>query len=275
MPTEVISRLAPTPSGYLHLGNAFNFLITWMFVRRNQGKLILRIDDADSTRARPQYVEDIFRTLEWLGIDWDIGPSGPDDFYAHYSQCAETEKYSAAIEGMDRVYSCGCSRKIIRKTFGTTVYGGSCRHRRLPFVKGRTARRIIVDRPVRADGRALDLSRAVGDFVLWTRDDTPAYQLVSLVEDESRKVTHIFRGADLMTSTYAQKYLAEELGYTTFLQAEVFHHELICDARGGKLAKSKGSQSLAALRDSGIGKETVLEMLNPYLDRFLNPKIAG
>ncbi len=271
MPIEVISRLAPTPSGYLHLGNALNFLITWTFVRRSQGKLILRIDDADSTRARPQFVEDIFRTLEWLGIDWDIGPSGPDDFYARYSQCAEKEKYFAAIEDLDRVYSCGCSRKIIRKTFGTTIYGGSCRHKRLAFVKGKTARRIIVDRALRVDGRDFDLRRAVGDFVLWTRDDTPAYQLVSLVEDESRKVTHIFRGEDLLSSTYAQKYLAEELGYTTFLQAEVFHHELIHDAGGGKLAKSKGSASLAALRDSGIHRETILEMLSPYLERFFNP----
>lgn len=269
MPTEVISRLAPTPSGFLHLGNALNFLITREFVRRHRGKLILRIDDADSTRARPQYVEDIFRTLEWLGIDWDIGPSGPDDFYARYSQCAQREKYLAAIEGQDRVYNCDCSRKTLRKTFGSTVYGGSCRNRGLQFVKGRTARRIIVDRPMHANGGDVDLQRAIGDFVLWTRDDTPAYQLVSLVEDETRNVTHIFRGEDLLTSTCAQRYLAEELGYATFLQAEVVHHELIYDSGGNKLAKSKGATSLAALRASGVDRDTVLAMLRPCLERVL------
>ncbi len=264
---EVISRLAPTPSGYLHLGNALNFLLTWEFVRKHHGRLILRIDDADSTRARPEYVEDIFRTLEWLGIDWDLGPSGPDDFARHYSQSAQTEKYHAAIEGLERVYSCGCSRKNIRKIFGSTIYGGSCRERQLPFVKGLTAKRIIVDRSVSNNGESIDLGRLMGDFVLWTRDDTPAYQLVSLVEDETHGVTHIFRGEDLLTSTHAQKYLAEELGCPKFQQARVFHHELLYDPAGCKLAKSSGSASLKALRESGQGKEAVLEMLRPYLER--------
>jgi glutamyl-tRNA synthetase len=115
---------------------------------------------------------------------------------------------------------------------------------------------------------ACDLGRTMGDFVIWTRDDTPAYQLVSLVEDESHHVTHIFRGEDLLTSTCAQKYLAEELGCTSFLQAEIMHHELIRDARGVKLAKSQGSTSLTALRQAGLGRDTVVEMLRPYLERF-------
>jgi glutamyl/glutaminyl-tRNA synthetase len=268
MPTEVISRLAPTPSGYLHLGNALNLLITWHFVRSHQGKLILRIDDADSTRTRPQYVEDIFKTLEWLGIDWDMGPSGPDDFFAHHSQRARKEKYWAAIEGLSRVYNCDCSRKLIRQTFGSTVYGGSCRGKHLPFAKGRTAKRIMVNRPPSANTMACDLGRTMGDFVIWTRDDTAAYQLVSLVEDEGHHVTHIFRGEDLLTSTCAQKYLAEELGCTRFLQAEIMHHELIRDARGVKLAKSQGSTSLTALRQAGLGRDTVVKMLRPYLERF-------
>ncbi len=263
----VISRLAPTPSGYLHLGNALNFLVTWEFVRKHNGRLILRIDDADSTRARPEYVEDVFRTLEWLGIDWDLGPSGPDDFARHYSQSAQTEKYFAAIEGLERVYSCGCSRKEIRKSFGSTIYGGSCRERRLPFVRGRTAKRIIVDRSARDSCESFDLGRMMGDFVLWTRDDTPAYQLVSLVEDEAHGVTHIFRGEDLLSSTHAQKYLAEELGCPSFLRARVFHHELLYDTAGCKLAKSAGAASLKELRESGQGIEAVLDMLRPHLER--------
>lgn len=268
MTFPVISRLAPTPSGYLHLGNALNFLITWHFVRMRQGKLILRIDDADSTRTRPQYIEDIFRTLEWLSLDWDDGPSGPDDFQARYSQRAQREKYWAAIVNLDRAYNCDCSRRTIRAKFGSTVYGGSCRNRKLPFIAGKTARRIVVDRPLLENGRPVDLGQTIGDFVLWTRDDTPAYQLVSLVEDESHQVTHIFRGEDLLTSTRAQKYLAQELGFSRFLQVEVMHHQLIMDSQGSKLAKSQGSTSLTALRQAGIDKCTVIEMLHPYLARF-------
>ncbi|SHO53681.1 glutamate--tRNA ligase family protein [Desulfopila aestuarii] len=264
----VISRLAPTPSGYLHLGNALNFLITWQFVRQHRGKLILRIDDGDSTRSRPQFVEDIFRTLEWLELDWDLGPSGPDDFYTNYSQNSHSEKYFAVIEHLERTYSCKCSRKIIRKTFGSTIYGGSCRDKMVPFVKGRTAKRVIVDRPVYDAGSAFDLARAMGDFVLWTRDDTPAYQLVSLVEDETHGVTHIFRGEDLHTSTLAQKYLAEELDFSQFLQAQVVHHELIYGPDGIKLTKSAGAASLRDIRESGKDKSYVIDLLCPYLDRF-------
>jgi len=264
---RIISRIAPTPSGYLHLGNALNFLIAWEFVRKNHGKLMLRIDDADSTRSRPLFIEDIFRTLEWLGIDWDLGPSGPDDFSANYSQHAQREKYFTAVQNLERTYSCGCSRKIIRKTFGNTVYGGSCRAKNIPFVRGYTAKRIIVDRPVENNGEVVDLGMAMGDFVLWTKDDTPAYQLVSLVEDEMLEVTHIFRGADLGTSTLAQKYLAQELGYASFLQAEIFHHELMYDPDGCKLAKSGGAASLKEIRESGKDKEYVFNILGPYLKR--------
>jgi len=268
VPKTVISRLAPTPSGYLHLGNALNFIITWEFIRRQGGELILRIDDGDSTRSRPQYVEDIFRTLEWLGLTWDIGPDGPDDFYRNYSQKLQAEKYFAAVAPLERTYSCTCSRKNIRKTFGSTIYRGSCRDRMIPFVKGQTAKRVIVDRPVHDTGSAFDLARAMGDFVLWTRDDTPAYQLVSLVEDETHGVTHIFRGEDLHTSTLAQKYLAEELNYKRFLQAHVYHHELIYGGDGMKLTKSAGAASLKEIRESGADKSYVFNLLHPYLERF-------
>ena len=269
MPDQpVISRIAPTPSGYLHLGNALNFLITWEYVRRHNGRLWLRIDDGDSTRARPQFIEDIFLTLEWLGIDWDEGPYGPDDFYARYSQNARPEVYLSAISCVQRTYSCACSRKQIKKTFGSSIYRGSCRDRATPFVRGQTARRIIVDRPVYDCGQEHDLAGLMGDFVLWTKDDTPAYQLVSLVEDETLGITHIFRGEDLFTSTLAQKYLAEELGYTSFLQATVLHHPLLYDQNGCKMAKSACSASLKDIREAGKDASYVLEQLAPHLHQL-------
>ncbi|MFV0439076.1 MAG: glutamate--tRNA ligase family protein [Desulfopila sp.] len=265
---NVVSRIAPTPSGYLHLGNALNCMITWEFVRKHKGRLVLRIDDADATRARKAFVEDIFRSLDWLGIDWDIGPSGVDDFYAHYSQNRKKEKYFAVMEQIERTYSCECSRKAIRQAFGDGVYGGSCRYRQIPFVRGRTARRLIVDRPIEAYGAAVDLGPVMGDFVLWTRDDTPAYQLVSLVEDEEAAITHIFRGMDLTSSTVAQLYLARELGYSEFPRARVFHHELLYGPDGKKLAKSRGATSIKDIRESGKGRQYVDDILRLYLERL-------
>ena len=262
---QVISRIAPTPSGSLHLGNALNFLITWEYVRHHRGRLLLRIDDGDATRSRPQFIEDIFRTLEWLGIDWDDGPGGPGDFHARFSQTAKKEHYFSVIRGLQRAYNCDCSRKLICKTFGSPIYGGSCREKQQSFRRKQTAIRLIVDRSIEEGGASHDLASLMGDFVLWTRDDTPAYQLVSLVEDVSWGITHIFRGEDLYTSTLAQKYLARELGYTGFLGAMFHHHPLLYGPDGSKLAKSAGASSLKVIRESGRHADFILRRLDPYL----------
>ena len=97
---ETISRIAPTPSGYLHLGNAFNFLFTWLVCKKLNGKLSLRIDDLDQARMRSEYLEDIFRTIDWLGISIDEGPSGPDDHLSNYSQVHRLALYEEAIQGI-------------------------------------------------------------------------------------------------------------------------------------------------------------------------------
>src|SRR5580704_15637290 len=88
------SRIAPTPSGYLHIGNALNFVMTWLWVRKEGGQLRLRIDDSDTTRSKPEFIEDIFRTLDWLGMDWDEGPQTPDEQQRIYSQALRAERYA-------------------------------------------------------------------------------------------------------------------------------------------------------------------------------------
>ena len=97
-PQSIVSRLAPTPSGYLHLGNAFSFILTWLLVRRLGGKLHLRIDDLDAPRLNKDCLEDIFIQLEWLGLDYDTGPQGPGDHLRHFSQSLRLEEYMSALE---------------------------------------------------------------------------------------------------------------------------------------------------------------------------------
>ncbi|WP_460503336.1 glutamate--tRNA ligase family protein, partial [Hymenobacter agri] len=93
----VVSRLAPTPSGFLHLGNAVNFVLTWLLTRRAGGTLHLRIDDLDRARLRPAYLDNIFRVIDWLGIDYDHGPTGPDDFLRHHSQLLHLPEYNRVL----------------------------------------------------------------------------------------------------------------------------------------------------------------------------------
>ena len=113
-PESIVSRLAPTPSGYLHLGNAFSFILTWLLVRRLGGKLHLRIDDLDAPRLNQDCLEDIFIQLEWLGLDYDNGPQGPDDHLRRFSQSLRLEEYMSALEEIREsgmLYACSCSRK--------------------------------------------------------------------------------------------------------------------------------------------------------------------
>lgn len=275
---KVLSRIAPTPSGYLHTGNAINFLLVSRFVRKVGGRLLLRIDDCDAGRSRPAFIEDIFSSLEWLGIEWDIGPSGPDDFFAHFSQSARRERYLASLEKLiasGRVYNCFCSRASIRQQFGDAVYPGLCRGKGLAYTAGKTARRIVVDRMAEFAGRSYDLAAAMGDFVVWTKEDMPAYQLASLVDDEEYGVTHIFRGDDLLLSSVAQRYLAEELGYRTFLQTKIFHHPLLLDDNGQKLSKSDSAVSLRDLRESGMTRAELLQRLDPFLQQEFISELPG
>ncbi|MEQ8535610.1 MAG: glutamate--tRNA ligase family protein, partial [Imperialibacter sp.] len=97
-----ITRFAPTPSGFLHIGNIYSFLITWLLARKNNGQILLRIDDLDQERVRPEYVENIFRTLEWFGLDWDLGPSSVEQFEKEYSQLRRMEWYEAALQKLER-----------------------------------------------------------------------------------------------------------------------------------------------------------------------------
>jgi len=253
MKNMIRSRIAPTPSGLLHLGNAVNFVLTWLMVRRAGGTLRLRIDDADCLRAKPEYLENIFRQLDWLTLTWDEGPAGPDDFRRRFSQQLRKERYRnflAELELLGHLYPCGCSRSTIRQHAPDGVYPGFCRDRAGAFKPGEAQRVRVPEGSVfRVEGQDIALCKAMGDFVLWRKEDLPAYQVVSLVDDLDDRINCIVRGQDLLPSTAAQLFLAGLHGDNFFAETTFYHHPLVMGDDGRKLSKSDNAVSLAALRE--------------------------
>jgi glutamyl/glutaminyl-tRNA synthetase len=253
----LVTRLAPTPSGYLHPGNAVNFLLTHWLARQHDGRLLLRIDDLDAARVRTAYLDDIFRVLQWLGIAIDAGPSGVAQFQREFSLLHRTEAYRAAVTQLRdagaHVYACHCSRRDLAG-HAAGYYPGTCRTAGLPERPGETALRIAVPHPMVVDvaGERIDVAGVLGDFAVWRRDDVPAYQLASVVEDHDLGVNTIVRGRDLLASTGAQLVLAPLLGATGFLAADFRHHALITDPAGRKLSKSAGRRGASMVGDTAL-----------------------
>ncbi len=251
------TRIAPTPSGYLHVGNAWSFVLTWLAARRHQGWIALRIDDLDLGRCRDEYLEDIFASLAWLGLDWDQGPRSAGEFRASFSQHRRSERYLAALADSDRrqhFYACGCSRTDIKRAAGNRAgwYPGTCRSLGLPPGPERTLRYRVPEgervtaRDASGGALALRPDRDLGDFVVRQKNGAAAYQLASVCDDEDARINFVVRGLDLMPSTGAQLSLARALGFSNFPQARFWHHALV---RGetGKLSKSAGEAGSAPL----------------------------
>lgn len=257
----MITRFAPTPSGYLHVGNAANALLVAWLAAQADAVIALRIDDVDATRARPEYVEDIFNLMAWLSIPWAIGPRDSADFTSHHSMTRSTERYrskvtAARARGLD-AYACACSRTQVT-AIPTGGCPGGCRGLSLPLVPGKTALRMHV--PIGTDvivgSRVVHLDKVMGDFVIWRRDDLPAYHLVSVIEDRDLGTTHIVRGEDLVESTAAQLLLAPHLAANSVADATYLFHGLLVDEDGTKLSKSVGSAGPLTRDDAML--ETVI-----------------
>ena len=255
----VISRLAPTPSGYLHIGNAFNFLLTALLVDFQNGHLHLRIDDLDSPRVERSSVEDIFVQLEWLGIEYDSGPSGPDELYTKYSQQLRKERYCKTLEILrdsGNLFACECSRSEIRQLSRGVNYPGTCLDKNLDFLNENLPWRVHVPDHTFVSLKTLtnkiekiNVTQAMGDFVIKRRDGIPAYQLASVMDDIELGVNFVVRGQDLWASTAAQLFLAQCLNDQNFPATRFVHHRLITDNSGAKLSKSAGALSLKVLRE--------------------------
>jgi glutamyl/glutaminyl-tRNA synthetase len=271
MQTPIRSRLAPTPSGFLHRGNAFSFLLTWLLVRQSGGYLHLRIDDLDSERIRTAYIQDIFDTLEWLEIDYDTGPRSVEDFVQNWSQKRRLAIYHQALEKLreqGNLYICECSRSTLGAFAENGVYTGLCRNKNLNFDAPLTAWRFYSPSVTESyffdyeqGEMRVNVAELTGDVVVRRKDGIPAYQIASLVDDELDETTLIVRGMDLLPSTAIQIALAQTLGWKRFPSATFLHHQLLMDANQQKLSKSHGSSSLREMREHGIKPSEVYQLV--------------
>jgi glutamyl-tRNA synthetase len=243
-PATRITRIAPTPSGFLHRGNAVNFALISHLASRWGAEVALRIDDMDSSRVRPEYVDDIFSTLDWLGITWTTGPGDRAEFEQHYSMADRTEYYRSQIDLLSgaglQVFACSCSRADLAASGGLRC-AGPCVSADLELATDRTALRLRIPdgAAVQMSGSDIDLSAVHGDVVLWRRDGLPAYHLVTVIEDRDLGVTDIVRGSDLLESSALHAWLAPYLDAPNVAQANYLHHGLIADDDGHKLSKSR------------------------------------
>jgi glutamyl-tRNA synthetase len=269
--TTIKTRLAPTPSGYLHLGNVLSFAITWALARSQGGLVVLRIDNLDNSRFRPEYLQDIFDTLEFMGIDFDEGPRNPADFHLHYSQHLRLPCYYEMLDQLaqqDLLYACPCSRKQIEAVSPRRLYPLTCRHAHLPLQTPNAAWRIRIpeDMVITFHDQLLGtstvpLAEAMPDFVVRRKDGIPAYQLASLSDDLQMGVNLIVRGEDLLPSTAAQLLLAQQTGATDFTNAQFVHHPLLRTSDGSKLSKSDGALSVTEMRRAGLKPEELWRKL--------------
>ena len=262
----VRGRYAPSPTGRLHLGNARTALLAWLDARSRGGAFVLRIEDVDFTRARPEFEARILADLRWLGLDWDEGPDvgGP---HGPYRQSERGELYEAALAHLDN-YPCTCTRRELRalpvtSMTGEPVYPGTCRNGqshpgRPAAIRWRVPAGTIdvVDRL--AGPLVQDVAREVGDFILRRGDGAWAYQLAVVVDDAAMAISDVVRGADLLDSTPRQIHLLRTLGH---LAPRFAHVPLILGADGAKLSKRDGAPDLSALREAGVSPARVVAAL--------------
>lgn len=269
-------RLAPSPTGLLHIGHARTFWIAAERARKHQGTLILRNEDLDSQRSSAEFAHAMTEDLHWLGIQWSEGPDRGGG-YGPYSQSERRPHYFAAWQQLrDRgfIYPCTCSRKDLAQMASAPndlddepIYPGRCRER---HDVGMYSEPVGVNWRFRVpDGEEiafpdvnLGAQRYVtgsdfGDFLVWRKDGVPSYQLAVVVDDAAMHVSEVVRGADLLKSTARQLLLQRALAY---LAPAYFHCQLVRDASGIRLAKRWDALSIRHLRQSGMSSEGVLEL---------------
>ena len=263
-----VGRLAPSPTGGLHLGHARTFLVAWLMARSHQGEVVLRIEDIDAGRVRPGAAEVMIDDLRWLGLDWDRGP---------IYQSERLDIYDFALDRLkaaDLVYPCTCTRADIRRAASAPhagdegpTYPGTCAGRSAddayslmregrPFAwRFRVSTGEVAWDDLFLGPSRLDPSRVGGDFVVGRSTGEPAYQLAVVVDDADMGVTQVVRGDDLVPSTPRQILLHRALGHEP---PQFGHVGLAVGPDGHRLAKRDGSLRLATLRGAGVAPEVLV-----------------
>lgn len=265
-------RIAPSPTGYLHVGHAKTFWMAQERAQANDGVLVLRNEDIDHARCKPEFVDAMVIDLHWFGFEWQEGPieGGP---FAPYNQSERYSLYRETLAKLKRggfIYRCVCSRKDLQAAARAPhaeddeepIYPGTCRNLRPEQI----ANRQFCWRFRVPDGEAISFTdgnfgakqfiagKDFGDFVVWRSDDVPSYQLACVADDAAMQITEVVRGADLLVSTARQLLLYRALGLT----APAFYHcPLVTDALGVRLAKRHDALSLRQLRAQGKSPEMI------------------
>lgn len=271
-------RFAPTPSGPMHIGNAFTALLAWLQMRQASGTFVLRIEDIDRPRSRPEYAQLIVEDLTWMGLDWDEGPD-TDGPYGPYLQSLRLELYEQAarrLQRSGRLYPCYCSRAELAAIASAphglasegAVYPGLCKalseeeRRRKAQLKPPSLRVAVPERSYSFEDGMAGAQQvppgALGDFVVKRADGQFSYQLAVVVDDAAMGITDVLRGADLLDSTLRQLVLYEALEAAP---PSFCHVPLLCAPEGGRLSKRDRSLSLAALRAAGVPPERLIGYL--------------
>ena len=249
----LISRFAPAPTGYLHLGHVLNAIYVWGIVRARSGRVLLRIEDHDRQRSRPEYERAILEDLEWLGF-------GRDDGIVRQSE--RSDVYESALDRLRAaglVYACECSRTDIASVNATAAdehrYPGTCAAKQLAEGPGRGLRVRLAPEAIHFDDlrhgpQIQQPSEQCGDLLVRDRDGNWTYQFAATVDDHVQDVTLVIRGDDLLQSTGRQIQLARLLGRRA--PARFLHHPLIMKTAAQKLSKSDGDTGVRDLRAAGV-----------------------
>ncbi len=287
MGADYRGRLAPSPTGYLHIGHARTFFTAWKRARETGGVLVMRMEDLDLERSRAEYAQAALEDLRWLGMDWDEGPDVGGAF-GPYAQSERSGTYLSAFRRLREggfLYPCRCSRKDLAAAMSAPhegvghgqdledepVYPGTCRTLQAatgPSQQGRDDPGGLNWRFRVPDGETIEFEDGrmgrqrfvagvdFGDFLVWRRDSVPSYQLACAVDDATMAITEVVRGADLLKSTARQILLNRALG---FVDPRWFHCALSVDEQGRRLAKRHDALSIRELRRRrGISPEAVM-----------------
>jgi len=271
-----LERFAPSPTGPLHLGHAFSALTAWNSAQKNNGIFLLRIEDIDQSRARPEYEQGIYDDLRWLGLSW------PEPVLRQSENLLAYETALQNLKSLRLTYACTCSRSSIKKALKKPVYGpdgmvypGTCRHKNHPDQNA--ALRLNMAKAIsHLDGEnsvnhlsfqdkgktqhlnANTLINTCGDVVLARRDIGTSYHLAVTVDDAAQGISNVTRGMDLFDATQIHRLLQALLGLAT---PTYHHHRLILDENGKRLAKRSDSRAISKYRDEGATPQDIRHLV--------------
>jgi glutamyl-Q tRNA(Asp) synthetase len=251
---SIISRFAPSPTGRLHLGHAWSALCAHDVARSENGQFLLRIEDIDTARCRPEFANMIYEDLSWLGLTWN------GDVMLQSRRMEVYSEALAKLDAMEVVYRCTCTRSET----GESSYPGTCR----TLGRSEGAWRLDVSKALaltgplnwcdRTHGEIVADPLTQGDIIIARKDIGTSYHLAVTVDDAAQGITHVVRGEDLFSATHVHRLLQALLGLPT---PEYQHHPLIIGQDGTRLAKHKQSPALAALREQGIDPKLLIQMM--------------